>query len=69
VFGRLDEAIRYENEAIALDPLAPRGQIQLGAMLIGAERFDDFQNDPILKKTLGSDPRYQVFIRKMNFPK
>jgi hypothetical protein len=28
-----------------------------------------FQNEPMLKKALGNDPRYQAFLRKMNFPK
>jgi TolB-like protein len=177
VFGRLEEGIRYENEAIALDPLNPSYQTQLGAMLIGAGRFDEaeaayrkvielgnpergrlglanldlirgrpqaalaefaptniaalaavyhalgrhadsdrmlaqviaeggetnpgviawiyaargerdatlawlerayrqkdadilgFQNNPMYKKTLGHDPRYQELVRKMNFPK
>jgi Flp pilus assembly protein TadD len=41
VFGRLEEAIRYENEAIALDPLDPQFQVQVAAMLIRAERYDD----------------------------
>jgi tetratricopeptide (TPR) repeat protein len=41
VFFRLDEAIRYENEAMALDPLEPAFQVQLAAMFIQAQRYDD----------------------------
>ena len=41
VFFRLDEAIRYENEAMALDPLEPAFQVQVAAMFIQAQRYDD----------------------------
>jgi TolB-like protein/DNA-binding winged helix-turn-helix (wHTH) protein len=55
VLGNLDEAIKFEEQAVALDPLRTNSHLGLGSMLFMARRYDKAQAE--LEKALALNPQ------------